>query len=201
MTDHTSSAGELDQNRVMEIFEETGALLRGHFLLTSGLHSPNYLQCARVLQYPRHAEALGRAIADRFRDARISVVVSPAIGGIVVGYEVARALGARAIFTERDGDEMKLRRGFQIDRDERMLVVEDVITTGGSTRETIDAGITAGGRIVAAASIIDRSGGAAEVGVPRIALATLQIETYNPNDCPLCREGSEAIKPGSRKRS
>lgn len=189
------------QNEVMSVFEETGALLRGHFLLTSGLHSPNYLQCARVLQYPTHAERLGAAIADRFRDRRISCVVSPAIGGIVIGHEVARALGARSIFTEREANgEMTLRRGFVLGEDERVLVVEDVITTGGSTRETIDAAIAAGGKVVGAASVIDRSGGTAEVGVPRVALATLQVETYDASKCPLCATGSVAVKPGSRKR-
>lgn len=200
MRENSSSGEELEQNVVMRMFEETGALLRGHFILTSGLHSPNYLQCARVLQYPDLAEALGRAIADLYRDERISCVVSPAIGGIVIGQEVARALGARAIFSEREGGDMRFRRGFQLGDDERVLVVEDVITTGGSTRETIDAVIAAGGKAVGAASIIDRSGGAADVGVPRKALATLSVETYDPSICPLCKEGATpAVKPGSRK--
>lgn len=201
MSEDVSSAGGVDQNEVMRLFEETGALLRGHFVLTSGLHSPNYLQCARVLQYPRLAERLGAAIADRFRDRRVSCVVAPAIGGIVIGYEVARALGATSIFTERESNgEMTLRRGFTLSDDERILVVEDVITTGGSTRETIDAAIAAGGKVIGAASIIDRSGGEADVGVPREALATLQVETYDPAKCPLCASGSLAVKPGSRKR-
>ncbi len=201
MTDDVSSAGGIDQNGVMELFEETGALLRGHFVLTSGLHSPNYLQCARVLQFPRIAERLGQAIASGFRDQRISCVVAPAIGGIVIGYEVARALGATSVFTERDGNgEMTLRRGFTLSEDERVLVVEDVITTGGSTRETIDAVIAAGGKVIAAASVIDRSGGTADVGVARAALATLQVETYDPAKCPLCADGSQPVKPGSRKR-
>lgn len=201
MNEDVSSVGGIDQNGVMELFEETGALLRGHFVLTSGLHSPNYLQCARVLQFPKHAERLGAAIADRFRDRRISCVVSPAIGGIVIGHEVARALGATSIFTERDANgEMTLRRGFSLSEDERVLVVEDVITTGGSTRETIEASIAAGGKVIGAASIIDRSGGTADVGVPRAALATLQVETYDPSKCPLCAIGTTAMKPGSRKR-
>lgn len=201
MNEDGSSVGGIDQNGVMEMFEETGALLRGHFVLTSGLHSPNYLQCARVLQFPNFAERLGRAIADLFRDRRISCVVSPAIGGIVIGHEVARALGATGIFTERDSNgEMTLRRGFSLSEDERVLVVEDVITTGGSTRETIEAVIAAGGKVIGAASVIDRSGGTAEVGVPRAALATLQVETYDPAKCPLCETGSVPVKPGSRKR-
>jgi len=189
----------MDQDAVMRVFEDTGALLRGHFLLTSGLHSPNYLQCAKVLQHTGHAEAFGRALAGRFRDAGAQVVVAPAIGGIVIGHEVARALGVRSIFTEREGGEMRLRRGFEIAPGERALVVEDVITTGGSTRETIDAVRAAGGEVVGAGSIIDRSGGAADVGAPRAALATLTVVTHDPADCPLCREGTPAVKPGSRK--
>jgi orotate phosphoribosyltransferase len=200
MRENSSSGDEHEQNFVMQLFEETGALLRGHFILTSGLHSPNYLQCARVLQYPKHAEALGQRIADRFRDHRVSCVVAPAIGGIVIGHETARALGARSIFAEREGGEMRLRRGFHLGADERVLVVEDVITTGGSTRDTIDCVIAAGGKAVAAASIIDRSGGEAEVGIPRVALATLVVETYDPASCPLCEAGeTPAVKPGSRK--
>lgn len=201
MSDDSTNAPGMDQNAVMALFEETGALLRGHFVLTSGLHSPNYLQCARVLQYTNHAETLGRAIADRFRDDRISTVVAPALGGIVIGHEVARALGAKSVFTERDSNgEMTLRRGFELKPDERVLVVEDVITTGGSTRETIEATINFGGKVVGAASIIDRSGGAAEVGVPRVALATLQVETYPAASCPLCAAGSTPVKPGSRRQ-
>jgi orotate phosphoribosyltransferase len=195
--DSTRPAG-MSQDSVMAVFEETGALLRGHFLLTSGLHSPNYLQCAKVLQHTGHAETLGRALADRFRGNGVDVVVAPAIGGIVIGHEVARALGVRSIFTEREGGAMRLRRGFEIAGGERVLVVEDVITTGGSTRETIDAVRASGGEVIGAGSIIDRSGGAADVGVPRAALATLSVVTHEPGDCPLCREGTAAVKPGSR---
>jgi orotate phosphoribosyltransferase len=190
----------MNSEEVMIVFEETGALLLGHFLLTSGLHSSNYLQCAKVLQHPKHAEACGRALAAKYADAGIDVVVAPAIGGIVIGHEVARALGARSIFTEREGGEMRLRRGFEIAQGERALVVEDVVTTGGSTRETIEAARAAGAEVVGAASIIDRSGGKADVGAPRVALATLNVVTYEPSDCPLCAEGTPAIKPGSRKQ-
>jgi len=201
MSDDSTNGGAMDQNSVMALFEETGALLRGHFVLTSGLHSPNYLQCARVLQYTQLAEALGRAIAEHFRNDRISAVVAPALGGIVIGHEVARALGARSLFTERDGNgDMTLRRGFELGKDERSLVVEDVITTGGSTRETIETVINFGGKVVGAASIIDRSGGMADVGVRRVALATLQVETYDPKSCPLCAAGSMPVKPGSRRQ-
>lgn len=198
MSSESAGRATLEQDDVMAIFEETGALLRGHFLLTSGLHSPNYLQCARVLQHTRHAEALGREIARRFADANVSVVVAPAIGGIVIGHEVARGLGARSIFTERENGAMRLRRGFELAEGERALVVEDVVTTGGSTRETIEAVQALGAEVVAAASIIDRSGGTADVGVPRVALATLNVVAYDPNDCSLCAEGTPAIKPGSR---
>ena len=198
MSHDSSSGAALDQDGVMRVFEETGALLRGHFLLTSGLHSPNYLQCARVLQHTERAERLGRALAACFGGANAQVVVAPAIGGIIIGHEVARALGVRSIFTEREGGAMRLRRGFEIAPGERALVVEDVITTGGSTRETIEAVGAAGGEVVGAGSIIDRSGGTADVGVPRAALATLSVVTYDPADCPLCREGTPAVKPGSR---
>jgi orotate phosphoribosyltransferase len=184
---------------VIERFKRTGALLEGHFVLTSGLHSERYLQCALVLQYPAEAESFGRALAERFRSEGVETVAAPAIGGIIIGYEVARALGARSIWTEREAGRMTLRRGFTVRPGESILVVEDVITTGGSTRETIDALRGAGGRVIAAASIIDRSGGRADVSVPRVALATLDVPALAPSACPLCAQGLPAIKPGSRK--
>jgi orotate phosphoribosyltransferase len=185
---------------VIERFRRTGALLEGHFILTSGLHSPNYLQCALVLQHPPEAEAFARAIAERFAGRGIETVVAPAIGGLVIGYETARALGARSIWTERDaGGTMTLRRGFNVRPGESVLVVEDVITTGGSTRETIETMRAAGASVVGAASIIDRSGGRADVGVPRIALATLDVPALAPSVCPACQRGEQAVKPGSRK--
>ena len=186
---------------VMERFRRTGALLEGHFVLTSGLHSDRYLQCALVLQHPPEAEAFGRAIGERFRHEGVETVAAPAIGGIVIGYEVAHALGARAIWTEREAGRMTLRRGFSVRAGETVLVVEDVITTGGSTRETIDTLRAAGARVVAAASIIDRSGGRADVSVPRLALATLEVPAHAPTACPLCAQGIPAVKPGSRKTS
>jgi orotate phosphoribosyltransferase len=185
---------------VIERFRRTGALLEGHFVLTSGLHSTHYLQCALVLQHPTEAEAFGRAIAGRFAEQSIETVVAPAIGGIIIGWEVARSLGVRSIWTEREDGRMTLRRGFTIRPGERVLVVEDVITTGGSTRETCDALRAAGALVVGAASIIDRSGGRADVGVPRVALATLDVPANAPNDCALCAEGVPAVKPGSRKK-
>jgi orotate phosphoribosyltransferase len=190
----------MQTEEVLERFRRTGALLEGHFVLSSGLHSTQYLQCALVLQHPPEAEALARAIAARFEGEAIETVAAPAIGGIVIGYEVARALGARSIWTEREGGKMTLRRGFTIRACESVLVVEDVITTGGSTRETIDALREAGGRVVAAASIIDRSGGRADVGLPRVSLATLDVPAVAPDVCPACLRGETAIKPGSRKQ-
>ena len=168
-------------------------------MLTSGLHSPVYLQCALVLQQPRDAEQFGRSIAEHFQTENIQTVASPAIGGIVIGHEVARALGARFIWTERQNGSMILRRGFSVAPGERILVVEDVVTTGGSTRETVTALQASGAQIVGAASIIDRSSGKADVGVPRIALATLDVASADPSVCELCKRGEVAIKPGSRK--
>ena len=185
---------------VIERFRRTGALLEGHFVLTSGLHSPNYLQCALILQYPAEAAAFGAALAGRFKGQGVVTVAAPAIGGIVIGYEVARAFGVRSLWTEREQNgRMALRRGFTVRPGETVLVVEDVITTGGSTRETIDTLRAAGARVVGAASIIDRSGGRADVGVPRVALATLDVPALAPAACPLCAQGVPAVKPGSRK--
>ena len=190
----------MGSEEVIEKFRETGALLEGHFVLTSGLHSNVYLQCALVLQHPKQAESFGREIAENFKDQNIQVVASPAIGGLIVGHEVARALGARFIWTERENGKMTLRRGFTLSPNERVLVVEDVVTTGGSTRETVETLQAAGGQVIGAASIIDRSSGEADVGVPRIALATLNVEAVEPAKCAACARGEVAIKPGSRKQ-
>lgn len=188
----------MNQEEVIERFRRTGALLEGHFILTSGLHSPQYLQCALVLQHPAEAEAFGRAIANNFQGQSIETVAAPAIGGLIIGHETARSLGARFIWTERDDGRMTLRRGFHVRRGETVLVVEDVITTGGSTRETIEVLRAAGARVIGAASIIDRSAGRADVGVPRLALATLDVPVIAPHVCPLCSRGEPATKPGSR---
>ena len=190
----------MSREEVVERFRRTGALLEGHFVLTSGLHSPQYLQCALVLQHPSEAEAFGRAVAAQFRSVGVETVAAPAIGGIIIGWEVARALNVRSIWTEREEGKMMLRRGFNVRPGERVLVVEDVITTGGSTRETCDALRSAGALVVGAASIIDRSGGRADVGVPRVALATLEAPAVSPAECPLCAAGVPAVKPGSRKQ-
>ncbi|MFN0086669.1 MAG: orotate phosphoribosyltransferase [Blastocatellia bacterium] len=187
---------------VLNIFEENQALLKGHFLLSSGLHSNRYLQCALVLQHPPAAAALCAELGEKARlDPRIGavdLVIAPALGGVIVAHEVARALGVRALFTERLNQVMQLRRGFSIQPGERCFVVEDVVTTGGSTREVMDVVAQLGGIPVGAASLIDRSGGAVDLGVPRHALAVLDVPTYDPAHCPMCREGSQAVKPGSR---
>lgn len=188
---------------ILSAFHETGAYLKGHFRLTSGLHSPEYLQCALVLQYPRHAEHFGRLLAAEFGrlepTLNVSLVAAPAMGGLIIGHEVARALSARFIFTERDASgKMVLRRGFSVEPGETAVMVEDVVTTGGSSREVIEILNDSGARVIGAGSIIDRSGGAADLGVPRVALKTMQVLSYPPDDCPLCRAGSPVVKPGSR---
>lgn len=188
----------MEPEKILEHFKQTNALLDGHFLLSSGLHSPRYLQCALALQYPADAARFGKAIAEHYLDAGIETVASPAIGGLVIGYAVAAALNVRFLWTERQNGEMTLRRGFALRPGERILVVEDVITTGGSTRECIAALEANGGKVAAAASVIDRSGGRADVGVPRIALATLEVPSYTEGQCPMCFNGDKPVKPGSR---
>jgi orotate phosphoribosyltransferase len=183
---------------VLDRFRRVGALLEGHFRLTSGLHSPGYMQCALVLAHPREAEAFGAELADRVRGLSANVVLSPALGGIVIGQEVGRALGVRALFAERQDGGLMLRRGFTLGPDDRVLVVEDVVTTGKSTRETIDVARAAGARVVGAAAIIDRSGGEQNLDVPFHALASIALPTYQPESCPLCAAGQPVVKPGSR---
>jgi len=184
---------------LLEFFKEKGALLEGHFVLSSGLHSPMYLQCALALQHPADAARFGADIAAQFDSEAIDTIASPAIGGLVIGFAVAQALGVRFIWTERQDGVMTLRRGFTVGEGERILVIEDVITTGGSTRECIAALETHGAQVVGAASIVDRSNSTADVGVPRISLVSLDVRTYVGESCPLCARGDEAVKPGSRK--
>jgi orotate phosphoribosyltransferase len=188
----------MTSEQVLDIYKKTGALLTGHFLLSSGLHSEQYLQSALVLQQPDIATRLCAALAEHFKSANIEAVIAPALGGVFVSHETARALGVRALFAERVHGELTLRRGFTIKPGERVLVVEDVITTGKSTKETIEVVKKAGGTVIAAASLVDRSGGKAELGVPYKSLVTLNVPTYTPEACPLCKAGSTAIKPGSR---
>lgn len=183
---------------VLSLYRQSGALLEGHFRLTSGLHSAGYLQSALVLQHPAHAETLGRALADRLRSSAPTVVLSPALGGLIIGHEVARALGVRAIFAERVEGALALRRGFSLSGADRVAVIEDIVTTGGSTRETMAVAEAAGATVVGAGAIIDRSGGKSDIGAPFHPLVGLTIATYDPSACPLCAAGTPAVKPGSR---
>ncbi len=188
----------LQSDEVLKIFKNTGALLEGHFILTSGLHSGKYFQCAKVFQYPQHAEALCTVIAEHFQDEKVDLVVSPAIGGIVVGQEVARLLKVRSIFLERKDGKMTLRRGFQVQQGEKVLVVEDVTTTGGSVKEVMDVISNKGCEILAVSAVVDRSGGKAQFGVPYFSIFQMEVVNYSPDNCPLCASGSVAVKPGSR---
>ena len=192
----------MTSKEVLERFTQRGALLEGHFRLSSGLHSPNYLQCALVLQHPADAEALGQAlgaeVAARLGQARPTAVLSPALGGLIIGHEVARALGVRAIFAERAEGVLTLRRGFDLAVTDRVVIVEDVLTTGGSTRETMEVAKEKGATVVAAAAVINRSGSPSPVDVPFVALTALTPPTYKPEACPLCQQGIPVTKPGSR---
>jgi len=190
----------MTENEILDLFRKYSALLEGHFILSSGLHSDRYVQCAQVLQHPRVAEQLCSQLAEQLRYLNPAVVAAPALGGVLVAHEVARALGARAIFTERQEGAMALRRGFGLEPGEPTLVVEDVITTGLSTRETMQSVERAGGKVVGAGALIDRSGGAVDLGLPKAALLTLKIQNYDPAQCPLCRAGIPAVKPGSRTK-
>jgi orotate phosphoribosyltransferase len=188
---------ETVSDSTLQTFRETGAYLKGHFRLTSGLHSGEYLQSALVLQHPDLAERLGRELAQAMPKGQL--VASPALGGLIIGHEVARAMGARFLFTERDpAGKMTLRRGFSLTPGETAVVIEDVVTTGGSTREVIELLQAAGVQVLAAGSIIDRSGGRVDLGVPRAALATLDAVSWTPEECPLCKQGLPVVKPGSR---
>jgi orotate phosphoribosyltransferase len=189
----------MQQNEALALFRRAGALLDGHFRLSSGLHSTGYLQSALVLQDPSDAASLGSALAARVRDLRPTVVLSPALGGLIIGHEVARGLGVRAIFAERSGGaELSLRRGFTLGAADRVLVVEDVLTTGKSTRETMDLARATGAEVVGAAAIVDRSGGTIDFGVPYQTVIQLSLPSYDPHECPLCKEGVPVVKPGSR---
>jgi len=200
---------EVMGKRVIEILKNTGALLEGHFILSSGLHSSNYVQCAKVFEYPEYGEEIGRLIAKKVQEASVEVdiVVGPALGGVIVAYEVGKNLKARAIFTEREENVMKLRRGFEINEGEKVLIVEDVVTTGKSTLEVVEVVESQGGQVVGFASIINRSGKENPFeetndkfkGKPYFYLVKFDFPTYRPEDCPLCKSGIPAVKPGSRK--
>lgn len=187
----------MERNEILSIFKKTNALLEGHFQLTSGLHSPQYFQCAKVLQYPEYMEMLCGLIADHYKSALIDCVISPALGGIVVGQEVGRQLKVRTMFTERKDGIMQLRRGFEISRGERILVCEDVTTTGGSAKEVCDIVQKMDGIIAGVGAVVDRSGG--KVPFERFyATMVMDVVAYNPEECPLCKEGIPVDKPGSR---
>jgi orotate phosphoribosyltransferase len=188
----------MTEAEVLTIFRRSGALLDGHFRLSSGLHSPGYLQCALVLQHPREAELLGAALGEVVRSLGAVTVLSPAIGGIVIGQEVGRALGVRATFAERQDGTLTLRRGFTLEPGEKVLIVEDVVTTGGSPRETIDVARAAGAEVVGACAIVDRSGGKQGLDVPFHALLPMDVKAYKEDECPLCKQGLPVVKPGSR---
>ncbi|RQD78154.1 MAG: orotate phosphoribosyltransferase [Candidatus Syntrophonatronum acetioxidans] len=187
------------KERVMEIFKDSGVLLEGHFILTSGRHSEKYLQCAQVLQYPDYTAELCKMLVGPFKDKGVEVVIGPAMGGIIIAYEGARQLKCKSIFAEREDGKMALRRGFGLSPGEKVLVVEDVITTGGSVKEVIELAQKEGAEVLGVSSFVDRSGGEANLGVPWHSLITFQIETFTPQDCPLCEKGLPLVKPGSRK--
>ncbi len=188
----------MTENEILKIFEQTEALLTGHFILTSGLHSDRYFQGAKVLQYPDIAQKLCSQIGEHFRDKEVNAVIAPAVGGIIVTHEVAKSLGVRAIFSERQQGEMTLRRGFEIEKGENVLVVEDVITTGGSVKEVIELVRTTGGNLAGAACLVDRSGGEVDLGTELFSLVQFTVQTFPPENCELCKQGSPAVKPGSR---
>ncbi len=189
----------LKQTDIINFFVESKALLEGHFLLTSGLHSPNYFQCARVMQYPKYTELLCKDLASRFKQDEIDTVISPAIGGIVAGYEVAKVLGKRSIFAERENNIMTLRRGFEISEGEKIIIIEDVFTTGKSIKEVKKVVEEHGGIVVGVGVFVDRSSKENDFGCPLYSLMRMKVETYDKESCPLCKEGIELVKPGSRK--
>ena len=189
----------MKEAEILNLFEKTGALLTGHFRLSSGLHSGNYFQCALVLQYPAYAEKLCVQLASYFKDDRPTVVVAPALGGVVVSYETARALGVKSLFTERVEGRMTLRRGFDLKERDRVLVVEDVITTGLSTGEVLETVRSSGAKVIGVGCVVDRSGKDIDFGVKSRSLVKLDFPTYNEKECPLCKKGVEIIKPGSRR--
>ena len=188
----------MDSTAVLDLFRRCEGLLEGHFRLSSGLHSRGYLQCAQVLQHPEHAATLGQALAERAARHEPGVVLSPALGGVIIGHEVARALGVRALFAERRDNRLELRRGFRLDPGERVFVVEDVVTTGGSTRETIDVATAGGGAVVGAAAIIDRGEQPVRFDVPFDALVHIPLPAYESAGCPMCARGEPLSRPGSR---
>ncbi len=187
----------MTESEVRKLLEETNAIMTGHFLLTSGLHSPHYVEKFNVLQHPKYTEKLCIAMAEKFKDAKIDTVVGPVTGGIILAHETGKALGTRAIFTERENGKMTFRRGFSLKEGERILIVEDIVTTGGSIKEVIDVVKEFGGVPVAVSALVDRSSGRANFGdVPFTALLKMEVETYKPEECPLCKQGVPMTKRG-----
>jgi orotate phosphoribosyltransferase len=195
----TNKERALTKEEVLTLFKETGALLEGHFLLTSGLHSPQYFQCAKVLQYPQHAQKLCWEIAYNYMSEKVNVVIGPALGGIIMAQEVARLMSARAIFAEREDKKMTLRRGFEIKTGERVLAVEDVVTTGGSINEVIDLVNASNAKLIGVGFLVDRSQNQVKFDVPKFSIIEIDVVTYPPDECPLCKKGIPVVKPGSRK--
>lgn len=190
----------MEKQRVLEIFERAGVLQEGHFILTSGRHSNRYLQCAKIFRYAQYSEELCAGLAEQFGDQNVEIVIGPALGAIQMAYEVSRQLGCENFFAERENGKMVLRRGFSIASGQRVLIVEDVVTTGGSVKEVQELVRNSGGEIVGIGAIVDRSGGETDFGVPFKSVISLPVESYAPEDCPLCKEGKlQALKPGSRK--
>jgi orotate phosphoribosyltransferase len=188
-----------NEKQILEAFEKSNALLRGHFLLTSGRHSDVYFQCAKVLQYPKYVELLCSLIAEHFRQTEIDTVIAPAMGGLVVGQEVARQLNKRFIFAEREDKKLTLRRGFTIDKDEKLLICEDVVTTGGSVFEVIDIVKSNDAKVAGVGFIVDRSNGKVNFDFPQFSTFKMEVISYLPDDCPMCEQNIPVIKPGSRK--
>ncbi len=188
----------LSEERIVEILKEAGVLLEGHFQLTSGKHSNKYLQCAKIFKNAKYSEELCRDLAEKYADQKIDVVVGPAMGAVIMAYEVSRHLHVPNLFTERENGEMTLRRGFRIEKGQRVLVVEDVVTTGGSVREVIDVVRKAGGEVVGVGSIVDRTGGKIQFGVPYTAVISMEVTAYEKEECPMCKNGEPVVKPGSR---
>lgn len=188
----------MNKEQILEIFQKTGALLEGHFLLTSGRHSKQYMQCAKVFQYPEYAQELAQELIKAFKDDEVDMVIGPAVGGIILAYEVSRGLGVKNIFAEREEGVMALRRGFEIPSGAKVLVVEDVITTGGSVKEVVDLVAKEGGKTIGAGILVDRSNQAIDFGVKLHSLLKLDVQSYPAEECPLCQEDIQLTRPGSR---
>lgn len=189
----------LTDNEILSIFKKTDALLEGHFLLTSGRHSNKYFQCAKVLQYPEYTSLICEKISSFFKNYEIDTIIAPALGGIIVGQEVARQLNKKFIFAERENKNLTLRRGFEVNKDEKFLVCEDVVTTGGSVFEVIEIVKNNNGIVAGVGTIVDRSNGIVNFQVPQITGLKLEVVSFSPDECPLCKENIPLVKPGSRK--